>query len=290
MVVTRKRHLHQAAVLWGLLAACICVAHASEVATFEFESQTLERRWGCTVYLPEGYEANQLRYPVFYLLHGNGQKHSDWAANGGIQATADALIASGKIPPTIIVMPDAGTTWYVDRKEKMETAFFQDLMPEIEARFRTIAARNGRVIGGLSMGGYGALRYVLKYPEKFAAAALLSPAIYDPEPPPNSSARRVGVFGAPDYDARVWQELNYPSLLEAYFAKQRPVPLFIHSGDDDEFLIEADATKLYSLLRARGQPAELRIVDGAHDWNVWRNAIGEAMTYIYRFADRPVEN
>jgi enterochelin esterase-like enzyme len=290
MIVTRKRQLHRAMLLWVLLVACVCAAHASDVVTFEFDSKTLARRWSYTVYLPDGYRTSELRYPVFYLLHGNAQKHTDWVVYGRIQPTADAAIASGKIPPTIIVMPDAGTTWYVDRKEKMETAFLEDLLPEIEARFRTIADRNGRVVGGLSMGGYGALRFALKYPEKFAAAALLSPAIYEPEPPQNSSARRVGVFGAPEYDARVWQSLNYPSLLEAYFAKKQPVPMYIHSGDDDEYLIEADATKLYSLLRARGQPAELRIVDGAHDWGVWQNAIGEAMTYIYRFAARPRSN
>ncbi|HEY8537511.1 MAG TPA: alpha/beta hydrolase-fold protein, partial [Steroidobacteraceae bacterium] len=223
-----------------------------------------------------------------YLLHGNGQNLNSWSVQGRIQLTADRLIAAGEIPPTLIVMPDAGTTWYVDRKEKMESAFIGDLMSDVQTNFRTIEARNGRVIGGLSMGGYGSLRFSLKYPDKFAAAALLSPAIYDPEPPESSSARRVGVFGAPNYDGEVWKQLNYPSLLEGYFAKKQLVPMYIVSGDDDEFVIEPEAMKLYTLLRSRRHPAELRIVDGGHDWRVWETTIEDAMVYMYRYVARPV--
>ena len=263
------------------------MANASVVITREIDSKVLNRKWAYSVYLPDGYEASGLRYPVFYLLHGNGQTHTDWSVSGRIQPTTDELIATGRIPHTIIVMPDAGTTWYVDRKEKMETAFIQELMPDVEATFRTVTARNGRVIGGLSMGGYGSLRFALKYPEKFAAAALLSPAIYDPEPPETSGARRVGVFGAASYDGAIWKQLNYPPLLDDYFAKKQLVPMYINSGDDDDFMIEADATKLYSLLRAKRHPAELRIVNGAHSWPVWESTIGDAMTYIYRYTTRP---
>lgn len=288
MSVTQKRHFHRALALLAFTLALAAHADASVVVTREFDSNSLARKWAYTVYLPDGYEASTLRYPVFYLLHGNGQTKDDWIVSGRIQPTVDELIASGRIPPTIIVMPDAGTTWYVDRKEKMETAFIDDLMPDVEANFRTVAARNGRVIGGLSMGGYGSLRFALKYPEKFAAAALLSPAIYDPEPPENSGARRVGVFGAPNYDGEIWRQLNYPTMLDAYFAKKQAVPMYINSGDDDEFMIEADATKLYSLLRARRHPAQLRIVDGSHSWPVWESTIGDAMSYIYRYVTRPV--
>ena len=286
MSVTLKRHLCAVFIL-VVSAVSIASVDASVIVTREFDSKALSRKWAYTVYLPDGYEASGLRYPVFYLLHGNGQSMNDWSVSGRIQPTTDELIASGKIPPTIIVMPDAGTTWYVDRKEKMETAFIEELMPDVEASFRTINAREGRVIGGLSMGGYGSLRFVLKYPEKFAAAALLSPAIYDPEPPENSGARRVGVFGTPAYDGEVWKQLNYPPLLDAYFAKKQPVPMYINSGDDDEFMIEADATKLYSALRKNRHPAELRIVNGSHSWPVWESTIGEAMTYIYRYVSRP---
>jgi enterochelin esterase-like enzyme len=262
---------------------------ASDIVEREFKSATLQRIWAYAVYLPSGYERSRLSYPVLYLLHGNGGSRHDWVQKGRIQRTTDSLITRREIPPVIIVMPDADVSWYVDRREKMETALLQDLIPEVEKNLRALRSRNGRLIGGLSMGGYGALRFALKYPEKFAAAALLSPSIYAPVPPANSSARSIATFGAPQFDEQVWKSLNYPTLWPGYLAKRTPVPMYINSGDDDEFMIEAEATELYSLLRANGQPAELRIVDGAHSWPVWAGTIGDAMKYIFRYSAKPAQ-
>jgi enterochelin esterase-like enzyme len=266
------------------------IAWASDVATREFDSSALARKWSYAVYLPDGYESSQLRYPVLYLLHGNGGNLNSWVDQGRIKPTLDRLIANGEIPAAIVVMPDAGTTWFVDRKENMESAVIRDLIPEVERKFNAIQARNGRLVAGLSMGGYGAMRFALKYPEMFAAAGLLSPAIYEPTPPATSSAQRVGVFGAPNFDAAVWKSLNYPALWDAYLAKKTPVPMYINSGDDDDFYIEAEAAKFYSLLRRNKQPAELRIVNGAHTWAVWESTIADALRYLFRYAAPPEES
>ncbi|QNN58545.1 esterase family protein [Diaphorobacter ruginosibacter] len=267
-------------------------AHASEVRAVEFNSPSLGRNLSYNVYLPTGYEANQnTRYPVMYLLHGNAGNRNDWVVKGKMQGTVDRLVAQGDIPPAIYVMPDANTNWYVDLKEKMESAFFNDLMPHVEKTYRTINTRDGRVIGGLSMGGYGALRYVLKYPEKFQAAALLSPAIYSPEPPTDSSARSVKVFAEPNtdgaYSKAVWTQYNYPPLMDAFLKKGVQVPMYINSGDDDEFMIEAEATNLYSQLRRAKQPAELRIVNGKHEWMVWESTLGDSLKYVFSTVSRP---
>jgi enterochelin esterase-like enzyme len=275
------------------VAALLALLHSASafagiIVSREFNSSALERKWTYAVYLPAGYESSGLRYPVLYLLHGNGGTLHDWVNAGRIQATADALMASGDIPHAIIVMPDAGTTWFVDRKEKMETAFIKDLIPDVERNFRAVSARNGRLLAGLSMGAYGSLRFALKYPDMFAAAALLSPAIYEPEPPQDSSARRIGTFGSPDFDPAVWKSLNYPSLWDAFLARKITVPMYINSGDDDDFFIEAEAAKLYTLLRKSRQPAELRIVNGAHNWTVWESTIGDAMRYVFRYSTRPL--
>ncbi|MBM0107231.1 hypothetical protein JM946_21045 [Steroidobacter sp. S1-65] len=271
----------------ALCAAMAAPAFSGEIVTREFKSPALGRSWAYEVYLPTGYETSRLSYPVLYLLHGNNGTRRHWVEQGNIQSTADALIESGEIPAAVIVMPDAGVTWFVDRKEKMETAVIRDLIPDVESHWRVLKSREGRLIGGLSMGGYGSLRFAMKYPEMFAAAALLSPAIYDPLPPATSSARSVGTFGTPQFDEQVWKDMNYPALWQAYLAKQTPVPMYINSGDDDEFMIEVEATKLYSLLRANKQPAELRIVDGAHAWSVWASTVGDAMKYIFRYSAKP---
>lgn len=267
-------------------------AVASEVLSTEVKSPALGRALTYNVYLPTGYAENaNVRYPVMYLLHGNGGHRNDWVVKGKMQRTVDELVAKGEIPPAIFIMPDANTNWYVDLKEQMETAFVNDLMPHVEKTYRTINAREGRVIGGLSMGGYGALRFVMKYPEKFQAAALLSPAIYNPEPPADSSARHVKVFAEPNtdgaYSKNVWQQYNYPSLMDGFLAKGIKVPMYINSGDDDEFAIESDATLLYSQLRKAKQPAELRIVNGKHEWMVWETTLADSLKFVFSTVQRP---
>jgi len=295
-----SHHLARAAWSRALVGAWLATAlllHVSAsaqsiVQAAELRSAALQRNWTYNVYLPDGYHARaELRYPVMYLLHGNNGQRNDWPVKGQLQRTVDQLIRRGEMPPAIIVMPDAGTTWYVDLKEPMETAFFQDLVPHVESKYRTLTSRDARVIGGLSMGGYGALRYALKYPEMFQAAALLSPAIYNPEPPHDSSARFVKVFAEPNtdgqYNAAVWKSYNYPALWDAFLARKITVPMYINSGDDDEFMIESEATQLYSLLRSNKQPAELRIVNGKHAWPVWESTLGDALKYVFRTVRRP---
>ena len=262
-------------------------AYAGTVVSQKLPSPTLGRDWVYNVYLPDGYDTGKLRYPVMYLLHGNGGDENEWVAKGEAQKTIDRLIADGLMPPAVVVLPSATTTWYVDRKEPMETAFLKDLMPEVEKRFRVINERMGRVIGGVSMGGYGALRFALKNPEMFASAALVAPAIYVPEPPETSSARRVGVFGAERYDPEVWKALNYPTLLDAFLAKKISLPVHFSSGDHDEFQIEFHATTLHKVWRDNKIPAELRIIDGAHNWDAFKQLLPDAVRYAFQTVRRP---
>ena len=276
----------------ALLAGACMPARAGTIEGAEFKSSVLGRSWAFNVYLPTGYDpAGPLRYPVLYLLHGNGADRNEWVAKGRIRRTADALIESGEMPPAIIVMPDAGTTWYVDLKEPIESAFFLELIPVIEKNYRALATRDARVIGGLSMGAYGALRYALKYPEKFQAAALLSPAVYNPEPPENSSARHVRVFALQGTDGafspQVWKAYNYPALWDSFLRTGLKVPMYINAGDDDEFFIEVQALQLYELLRKNRQPAELRVVNGRHEWAVWESTVGDALRYVFQGVRRP---
>ncbi len=260
------------------LALSTLPAAASTISVRTFHSAALGRDWQYVIYLPTGYRADTASYPVLYLLHGNNGEPMDWVTQGDLQTTADTLIARREIAPVVIVMPQGGTDWYVDRKEKMETAFFEDLMPEIERRYAVAGDRGGRAIGGVSMGGFGALRYAMEHPDAFCGALLLSPAIYANDPPPDSSARRVGVFGDHQFDLHVWRALNYPALWNGYFARPWRLPVFVASGDDD-LVIQAESSLLYTRLREAGNPAALRIVDGGHVWPVWRELLPAALKY-----------
>jgi enterochelin esterase-like enzyme len=260
------------------IATGLPAATGSTVESRSLYSNALQRDWPYVVYLPPGYRANGPRYPVLYLLHGNDDDAHRWITQGRLQTAADALIARRDIPPVVIVMPQGGTDWYVDRKENIETAFFSDLLPHVESRYAVSNERKGRAIGGVSMGGFGALRYAMLEPDRFCGVLLLSPAIYSTEPPPQSAARRVHVFGERRFDPDVWHALNYPALWQRYMSQPYRLPMFIAAGDDD-IVILGEASLLYTRLREAGNPAALRIAGGGHNWDTWATLIPAALKY-----------
>ncbi|MEV4060737.1 alpha/beta hydrolase-fold protein [Nonomuraea dietziae] len=246
------------------------------------------------LYLPGGYAEGKGRYPVLYLLHGRGDTKEAWTR---VKSSLDDLIAAKRIPPLIAVMPDAPWSergnWYVDSRhtggKPVETAFTRDLVQHVDATYRTAPLRNARLVGGYSMGGAGALRYVLAHQDLFAGAIVLSPAVYTPLPPADSSTREYGAFGDGDtaFSEKVYTELNYPALLGTV-DPDLPTRLFIAVGDDEyanpdpaeaRHDLDFESAALYNAVRrVPGLSAELRVMDGGHDWSVWAPAFEQAMT------------
>jgi enterochelin esterase-like enzyme len=274
-----------------MLAASFEPGLAGELRGETFDSVALGREMRFVVYVPDEYQSTAHYYPVLYLLHGAGGDENAWVERGNVKQEADKLIASGAIPPTLIVMPGCRGCWWIDgAKEKAETAFWSELLPTVARRYRTIESRDGLLIAGLSAGGYGAVRYAMKYPDRVAAVAAFSPAVYAVTPPTASSARTQPAFLEQDgkFNQIKWNSLNYPRLVDAYFDQKFRVPFYLVSGDGDRFGLAFETALLFKRL-FDNQPdnAELRIVDGDHNWAVWANALDGAMRYLYRFAARP---
>jgi enterochelin esterase-like enzyme len=265
--------------------------HASELGRQVVPSTALARDLPFTVYLPDGYDQSTQRYPVLYLLHGAGGDDRVWGEQGGIKARTDRLIAAGMIPPTIIIMPACSACWWIDgAKDKAETAFWTDLVPAIDQRFRTISAREGRLIAGISAGGFGAVRYALAYPEQIGAVAALSPAVYAQTPPSKSGARSQAAFLGPDgaFNQSSWTTHNYPALIQKYGSQRLRVPFYLVSGDGDPLGIAFETALLFKTLReVQPELAELRVVDGEHGWGVWGPALDDAMKYMFRQIKTP---
>ncbi len=266
-------------------------AVASEIRNDSLPSKALGRTMPFLAYVPDGYESGRLRYPVLYLLHGAGGTERAWLDLGHIKEKADRLIASGAIPPAIIVMPGCPGCWWVDgSKDKAETAFWSELVPAVERRYRTIATRGGCLIAGLSAGGYGAVRFGLRYPDRVAAVAALSPAVYTETVPQLSAARVQPPFLGLDgkFNHESWDRHNYPALFIRYFGQHYRVPFYLVSGDSDKFGIAFETALLFKRLFER-QPdqVELRVVGGDHSWKVWESTIDGAMKYVFQFADKP---
>ena len=258
-------------------------AQAGEIVTDSFKSIALGRDYKFQVYLPDGYKDKPGPYPVVYVLHGAEGDEYSWTAQGGVKETLDALIKRGHVRPSIAVMPGNGRNWYVDGAvEKAETALVSDLIPYVEGKYKASRDRGMRAVGGFSMGGYGALNLALKYPDKFCAAALLSPTSYDPLPPETSSSRRAPQFLRDGkFDPDLWKSLNYPAHLDAYSKAPRKVPLWIVSGDHDFLGIALVSAQLYwRLYQIQPKQVELRVVDGDHEWMVWRDTLPDALRYM----------
>ncbi|MEV4755412.1 alpha/beta hydrolase-fold protein [Micromonospora sp. NPDC049559] len=256
-----------------------------------------------TVYLPYGYAETRnanLRYPVLYLLHGRGDTMTAWTR---VKADLDRMIADGELPPVIAVLPDAPWSgrgsYYVDSAytgtddpgRPVETALTRDLVSYVDATYRTSAQRNGRLIGGYSMGGAGALRYALAHQDLFANALVLSPAVYRPLPPADSSAREFGGYGlgAQRFSDEVYQRLNYPALLPK-LDPELPVRMYLAVGDDEVpnpdpadavHDLDYEAATLYNTVRrADGVAAQFRVVDGGHDWDVWEPSFVDGLRQL----------
>jgi S-formylglutathione hydrolase FrmB len=134
-------------------------------------SPSMDMEVGYNVYLPPGYAESTARYPVIYFLHGAGGNENSDA--GGFSGLVRRETAAKSMPPAICVFPNGGMSGYSDHPETKvmgETLIIKELIPLIDATYRTIASRNGRVVAGFSMGGGGAVRLALKYPELFCAA------------------------------------------------------------------------------------------------------------------------
>ena len=271
----------------GVLSICVGTAAVSgEVFSDSVRSAALGRDLNFTVYLPDGYKDAAVKFPVVYLLHGAGGDESEWVRKGGATETLDGLIKRGLMRPTVAVMPTTGpASWWADgASEKAETAMMTELLPYVEGKYKVTAERSGRAIGGLSMGGYGALNLALRYPTKFCAAGIISPAIYDPLPPETSAARRTPQFVRNgQFDPETWKALNYPAHLDKYTQGSARVPMWIVSGDHDFLGIAVMSANLYwRMLKIQPKQAELRVIDGDHEWLTFRDALPDALQYVDR--------
>lgn len=245
-------------------------------------SQILGRSVEINRYFPPGYGEQARTYPLIVLLHGHGGDHMDWIQQeeGNVQMVLDSLIDHKRIPPVLAVTANAGNSWYVNAEEPMQDFFLNEWIPALKKEYQD--RWDGTIIlAGDSAGGYGSLRFALVQPETFDAVVLLSPAAYYPTPPEISSSRKIPVFAKDGaFNDSIWKAYAYPRLLEELpVTSQLPV-FYLSVGDDDPYNIVPVVTALQQEFLQRGVTNELRITDGAHDWECWKYNFADALTMI----------
>lgn len=162
-----------------------------------FDSKTLGGEVSYHIYLPPQYEQESTRrFPVIYWLHGLGGNQRGGVGTFG--ARADDAIRGGSLPPAIVVFVNGMvSSFYCDwanGKRPIESVIVKDLIPHIDATYRTIAKREGRVVEGYSMGGFGAGHLGFKYPELFGTVVIDAGALIVDMSGPNLSAIFDGAF------------------------------------------------------------------------------------------------
>jgi putative tributyrin esterase len=250
----------------------------ARVQTIQFESKLVGKTLLYNVLLPVNYnqpENRSKRYPVIYLLHGFSGHYTNW-----LEKTK--LIDYAASYEFIIVMPEGNDGWYTDSAtvptDKYESYIIEELIPDVEKRFRASSEREGRAIAGLSMGGYGAIKFGLKHPEMFALAASLSGAFsaatWDAKEPGAISDSLKQAFGPANSATHAANDV--PRLAREAKAKGITLPfLYVDCGTEDHLFV--DNREFISLLVELKIPHEYRQLPGGHSWAYWDSQVQEVL-------------
>jgi S-formylglutathione hydrolase FrmB len=252
----------------------------------QFESRLVGAPLPYNVVLPADYKrgsSSNRRYPVLYLLHGLGGSAADWVSTRARLADYAAQY------PFIVVVPEGKDGWYTDGPApgaKFESYFVEELIPDVDRRFRTIASREGRAVAGLSMGGYGSMKFVLKHPELFAFAASMSGALAVASWTPD---QRIPEFVRPSV-LRVYGDAGsgvrrdndiYRIARELSPGQAKALPfLYLDCGTED-FLI-TNSRDFSALLIEKKIAHEFRELPGTHGWPYWDRQVQEVLRLAAR--------
>jgi len=258
--------------------------------SLQYYSQILDRDVSYSVYLPRDYEGSTRKFPVLYLLHGYSDDETGWIQFGQVQRIADKSVDNEEAAQMIIVMPDAGITWYVNtagNEENYEDFLTREFIDHIDKNFRTRPDRQFRAVAGLSMGGYGALLLGLRHPDLFSSSGVLSAGVFTDEEILDMKQNRwnssLGLPFGMGLTGKARLEGNYrqyapQAMIEAYKKQDKSTRFYIDCGDDD-FLILGNLALHAQMIKADIKH-EFRVRDGGHSWTYWRTALPEVLTFV----------
>ncbi|MGA8152587.1 MAG: alpha/beta hydrolase family protein [Terriglobales bacterium] len=275
-------------------------AAQSRIDCNALKSHILEEVVHYCVLLPPGYDApsaKAARYPVLYFLHGLGEDEQTLFKTGGWNLIED-LRQQHKVGDFLIVTPEAKASFYVnsaDGKVRYSDFFLREFLPYIEVRYRIRRERKARAITGISMGGYGALRFAFAYPQMFSAVSAQSAALMTESPQELNASMRSGtalggtlgrVFGNP-VDTAHWRENDPFALARKNKLAIASLAIYFNCGRDDQFEFEEGAQALDRQLLSEGIQHEFHLYPGDHSAAYFLSHMGEAIEFHWRrFAAR----
>ncbi len=227
------------------------------------------------VYLPAGYAESGRRYATLYMLHGRNTLGADRGSDTewvtlGLPQTADRLIAAGEMPPTVVVMPQGDAGYWMNHANggpRYGDYTAKDVVAHIDATYRTVPDAAHRAVGGLSMGGHGAMQLAMNYPDTFAVVGVHSPTL-------RTFAGGGDSFG----DAAHFAAHDPASLVRRYPARARALKIFIDIGQQDGSWRDPTVA-LHDLLTAESVPHTFQFFTGEHSKAYWQSHCAEYLRF-----------
>jgi S-formylglutathione hydrolase FrmB len=281
-------------ILLCILMAGGSMAAQSRIDCSALNSRILRQVVHYCVYLPSGYDAGEAqkparRYPGLYFLHGLGDNEQTLFNSGG-WTLLDDLRKQHKMGDFLIVAPEGRRSFYInsaDGKVRYSDFFLHEFMPHIEGKYRIRPGRANRAISGISMGGYGALRFAFAYPQLFSAVSAQSAALMTESPREIDAASQSGnpllgvlgpVFGSP-ISVQHWNENNPLVLAKKNAAALRRMAIYFNCGQDDNYGFEKGAAELHRELLQEHVKHEYHAYPGDHSITYFLSHFEEVMEF-----------
>jgi len=219
--------------------------------------------------LPPGYDQHpNQRYPVIFMLHGGHGQASDWLEKGNAAETLQLLYKTGKLPPSIVIMPDGndkrGSSPYWDPQYingvngDIATAIGDELVKVVQSRYRTLPTPDFWAIGGLSSGGWGAINVGLHHLDHFSVLFSHSGYFVDTSGAENSPLAYI------------------QTLPESQLKKLR---IYLDVGKSDRRYLLPNLV-FHQMLDRLGVSHVLHEFSGSHRWGYWHTHLADSLSYI----------
>lgn len=231
-----------------------------------FYSGALGREIPYGIYLPPNYAVDvNRRYPVLYMLHGGPANYTEWAGLG-LADMADEMIAKRQIQPFIVVFVEGEGSYYFNHQDGPAWGDYvaRDLVQHIDATERTLPNPASRAVGGLSMGGHGALQLGFNYRDVFGIVGAHGPALRAADEYPD-------ILVSPDYYAQ------YDPRELARTSERQPLATWLDAPSGDPWLERVD--ELRQTFEDHGWPLEYQIYDGEHNSEYWYSHIPDYLAF-----------
>ena len=280
-------------VLISFIFACSLAFAQGRIDCSSFSSHILHRDVHYCVMLPSDYEkATNRKYPVLYFLHGLGENEQTLLRSGGWGLIED-LRQQHKVGDFLMVAPEGWDSFFInsaDGHDRYSDFFLSEFLPYIETHYRAIRDRKYRGVTGLSMGGYGALRFGFARPELFGSVSAQSAALITESPQELNTDARIasplgrmlgGVFGNP-LNVAHWQQNNPFDLARKNQIQIRTQAIYINCGQQDEYGFADGATRMHKQLLAEGVRHEFHLYPGGHTADYFLSHMGETIEFHWR--------